>query len=101
MANVRSPWLKQILVLLLCLAALGYFAVYAVAGRHGLDQRRALLDRLRVAETSVARLEAIRARLTNDVERLGATPPDPDLVSELALSELGFVHPAGRVLLRR
>jgi cell division protein FtsB len=101
MAHGPTKRLPQILVSLLCLAALSYFAVYAVAGRHGLDQRQNLLERRVAAEKALARLEAVRARLTNDVARLGATPPDPDLITELALSELGYAHPEARVIVHQ
>jgi cell division protein FtsB len=49
-------------------------------------------------EREITSLEAARANLERDVALLGATPPDPDLVAELAAEILGFVEPGSLVL---
>jgi cell division protein FtsB len=98
MATALTHQLRQILVALFCVATLVYFFVYAVSGRHGLEHRRALMGRLAVADVQTTKLEALRAALLNDVERLGGERPDADLVSEYALKELGLVPPQARIV---
>jgi cell division protein FtsB len=87
---------RQILVSLLCLLALGYFAYHAVVGKRGLEARSRLIERSRQLEPEIERLEAVRARLERDVRLLGAR--DPDIVEELAIEILGFAKPGHRVV---
>jgi len=87
---------RQILVSLLCLLALGYFAYHAIVGKCGLEARSRLIERSRQLEPEIERLEAVRARLERDVRLLGAR--DPDIVEELAVEILGFARPGQRVV---
>jgi cell division protein FtsB len=94
----RKTRSRQFLVALTCCGALGYFALYAIHGRHGLERRAQLMDRSAIAEREITRLETVRSRLDRDVALLGTNPPDPDLVEELALDLLGFVRPGDLLL---
>jgi cell division protein FtsB len=87
---------RQILVSLFCLCALGYFAYHAMIGKRGLEARSRLVERSRQLEPEIRRLEAVRARLEQDVRLLNAA--DPDIVEELAIELLGFVRPGDRVV---
>jgi cell division protein FtsB len=87
---------QQILVSLLSLCALAYFAHHAISGKHGLEARRRLIERSRQLEPEIARFEAVRARLDLDVKLLDAG--DGDLIEELAIELLGFAPPASRVI---
>jgi cell division protein FtsB len=56
-----------------------------------------LIERSRVLEPEIARLEAQRTALERDVRLLNAR--DPDLIEELAAELLGFAHPDERVVI--
>ena len=87
---------RQILVSLFCLCALGYFAYHAIVGKRGLEARSRLIERSRQLGPEIARLEAVRAGLEQEVRLLDAA--DPDMVEELAIELLGFARPADRVI---
>jgi cell division protein FtsB len=87
---------RQILVSLICVFALGYFAYHAIKGKRGFEARSRLIERSRVLEPQITRLEVARARLERDVRLLDTG--DPDLVEELAIEILGFARPGDRVL---
>jgi len=96
MHDRRKARPRQFLVSLLCLCALAYFAHHAVKGKRGLEARSRLIERSRVLEPEIARLEAARMRLEQDVRLLNAH--DPDLVEELAIAVLGFARPGDRII---
>src|SRR5262245_31636803 len=87
---------RQILVSLFCLFALGYFAYHAIVGKRGLEARSRLIERSRQLEPEIQRLEAVHARLEQEVRLLDTR--DPDIVEELAIEILGFARPGDRVL---
>jgi cell division protein FtsB len=87
---------RQILVSLFCLCALGYFAYHAINGKRGLEAHHRLVERSRLLEPQIKRLEAVRARLEREVRLLDAD--DPDIIEELAIQLLGFARPSDRVL---
>jgi cell division protein FtsB len=97
MYDRRNSRPRQILVSLLCIGALGYFACHAIKGKRGLEARSRLIERSRQLGPEIARLEAVRTRLERDVRLLDAR--DPDIVSELAIAILGFAYPGDRVVL--
>ena len=74
------------------------FAYHAIKGRHGLEARTRLIERTSTLEREIRSLETVRAALQADVRLLSLTPPDPDLVSEIAADVLGMVAPGTRVL---
>jgi cell division protein FtsB len=88
--------LRQNLVSLFCLCALGYFAYHALNGNRGLEARYRLIERSRVLEPQIKRLEAARVSLERDVRLLDAG--DPDIVEELAIQLLGFARPGDRLV---
>jgi cell division protein FtsB len=92
----RKGRLRQILVSLFCLSALSYFAYHALNGKRGLEARHRLVERSRMLEPRIKRLEAARVRLERDVRLLDAG--DPDIVEELAIQVLGFAWPGDRVI---
>lgn len=89
---------RQILVVLTCLGMTGTFAYHAIHGRHGLETRSRLISRSEGLEFEIRGLETVRARLQRDVALLSSTPPDSDLVAEIARDVLGFVHAEDRIL---
>jgi cell division protein FtsB len=97
MYDRRKSRPRQILVSLFCLCALGYFAYHAIVGKRGLEARSRLIERSRQLEPQIARLEARRARLDEDVRLLDAA--HPDIIEELAIELLGFTRPGDHVLI--
>lgn len=97
MSDWRSR-VRQVSVLLLSLSATTYFSFHALYGRHGLEARSTLIERADLVEFEILSLEAVRARLQNDVALLAPDSPDPDLVEEIARDVLGYVHPSDRVI---
>ena len=97
MNDRRKGRLRQILVSLFCLLALGYFAYHALNGKRGLEARHRLVERSRMLEPQIKRLEAARVRLERDVRLLDAG--DPDIIEELAMETLGFARPGDRVVI--
>jgi cell division protein FtsB len=96
MHDRRKSQPRQILVSLVCLCALAYLAHHAIKGKRGLEARSRLIERSRVLEPQIARLEAARTRLERDVRLLNAR--DPDIIEELAIDVLGFARPGDRVI---
>ena len=99
MSERRKNRRRQITVSLICLAAIGYFAVHATRGRHSLGSRQKLIDRAALLGAEIERLEAVRTRLATDVGLLNREPPDADLITELATDLLGLMAPDARPVL--
>jgi cell division protein FtsB len=97
MYDRRNGRPRQILVSLLCLWAVGYFAYHAINGKRGFEARAKLIERSSMLEPQRARLAAARARLERDVHLLNAV--DRDLIEEVAIGQLGFARPGDRVLI--
>ena len=91
---------RQILVVLTCLGLTCTFAYHALYGRHGLETRSILISRSEGLEFEIRGLEAVRTRLKRDIALLSTSPPDNDLVEEIARDVLGFVRPDDRILLQ-
>lgn len=89
------------MVLLGCLALTAYFIHHAVAGKHGLEARTALIERSKQVDREMASLEAVRNRLRRDVDLLSPAEPHRDLVEEIAASTLAMAYPGESVLLDR
>lgn len=84
--------------MLTCLGMTATFAYHAIHGRHGLETRSRLISRSEGLEFEIRGLETVRAHLQRDVALLSSTPPDADLVAEIARDVLGFVHASDRIL---
>ena len=95
----RSLKLRQLLVLLIGCGLLSTFVSQALQHRYGLETRAKLLERSVALNQELERLEAVRARLERDTQRLATEPPDFDLLDEHARRVLGFLRPAERRIL--
>ncbi len=89
---------RQTLVLLACLASATYFAYHARYGRHGLEARAQLQERLALLEFELKSLETVRFKLQRDVALLSPEVPNADLVDEIARDVLGYVRPGESVV---
>ena len=88
------------IVLLGLLLISAYFGAHVVFGTHGLLTKDRLIERSMLIEREIAVLEAVRARLRQDVAALAEEPPAPDIVEETARGVLGLVRPGDRIVLR-
>lgn len=77
--------------MLFCLGLVGYFGHHAVHGRHGLEARQRIEDRMSLLEFEAKSLDVVRAKLKRDVALLSPAKPHPDLVEEVARDVLGYV----------
>ncbi|MEL6226198.1 MAG: septum formation initiator family protein [Pseudomonadota bacterium] len=92
---------QSLLVLLGCFAMAAYFGHHTISGKYGLKAQAELLDRKAVVEQQIAGLGAAQARLKRDIGLLNQSPPDPDLVEEMARSTLGFARAEDRIFVSR
>lgn len=88
----------QLLVLLCCLTATAYFVYHARHGRHGLDVRAQLVERMALLDFEIKGLDRVRSKLRRDVALLSPEIPNADLVEEIARDVLGYVRPSETIL---
>lgn len=72
----------------ICGAAVAYFSYYAICGTRGLIALTDTQARLAVAHEELATLTDQRKRLEHRIELLQPGSVDPDLVQEIARSQL-------------
>ena len=73
---------KQVVVPVLGIAALGYFAYHAIQGDRGLFAWMALNQQLKQTRALADAVGAQRSEIENRVERLSSNSLDPDLLDE-------------------
>ena len=71
----------------------GYFAVNAFSGNHGLRAKQQLDEQMAVLTIEFARAEKERAQWERRVSLLRSDRLDPDLLDERARAELYYIHP--------
>jgi cell division protein FtsB len=86
---------------LYCLAALfiGYFAVNAFTGNHGLRAQQDLDHQLAVMQAELRVVKSERAMWERRVALLRPDRIDPDMLDERARALIGYVDPRDLVLL--
>jgi cell division protein FtsB len=78
---------------------IGYFAVNAFTGRHGLRAQQDLDQQMASMQRDLAVLKAERAGLERRVALLRSDRIDPDMLDERARALIGYVDPRDLVLL--
>ncbi len=78
---------------------IGYFAVNAFTGRHGLRAQQDLDQQMASMQQELAELKAERAHLERRVALLRSDRIDPDMLEERARTLIGYVDPRDLVLL--
>jgi len=78
---------------------IGYFAVNAFTGRHGLRAQQDLDQQMASMQQELAELKAERAHLERRVALLRSDRIDPDMLEERARALIGYVDPRDLVLL--
>lgn len=92
---------RHAILLILCLALIGYFSYHAVKGNYGLDRRTVLTEKIELLEAELADLKDRRIRLEHDVALMTTrVEKETDLLDEQARSLLDYVHPGDIVVLR-
>ncbi len=84
-----------------CGAAVLYFGYYAIWGNRGLLALTDTQARLSVAHEELASLKGERARLEHRIQLLQPGSADPDLVEEIARSQLLGSAPGQIIVPRR
>lgn len=72
---------------------IGYFAVHAFSGNHGLRAKESLDHQIAELTEESARLKVERARWERRVNLLKSHSLDPDMLDERARSLLSYLHP--------
>jgi cell division protein FtsB len=80
------------------LSATAYFVQHTIAGPHGLSARARFAERAIALQHELDVAGGVRDRFRRNVALLSSTPPDPDIVEELARAQLGFARPGDRLL---
>jgi cell division protein FtsB len=71
----------------------GYFAVNAFSGNHGLRAKQQLDEQIAELTVEVGRAQLERAQWERRVSLLRSDRLDPDLLDERARAELHYIHP--------
>ncbi len=82
----------QILVSLICLFLMSYFAYHAIKGKHGLEARSSLYSQALRLERKLAGLEAVQFRLERDIALMSDGNVDHDMLEEKARDILNFAR---------
>lgn len=89
------------LLLVVCLALIGYFSYHAIEGDHGLHRRTALAKKITLLEEELSSLQRERQRIEHEVSLLTTrAKTDPDALDEQARALLNYAHPDEIVVLR-
>jgi cell division protein FtsB len=72
---------------------IGYFAVNAFSGNHGLRAQQQLEEQISELTAELSRAEMERGQWERRVSLLRSDRLDPDLLDERARAELHYIHP--------
>jgi cell division protein FtsB len=95
----RHAILTAIGLYLFAVAFIGYFAVNAFTGNHGLRAQADLDQQLAIMQTQLKKIKAERATWERRVALLRSDRIDPDILDERARALLGYADPRDLVLL--
>src|ERR1700751_721788 len=90
---------QQVVVPVLGIALLAYFAYHAIVGERGLFAWMALNQQLKQARALADAVSAQKHELENRVERLSSSSLDPDLLDERVRAMLNLAHPDDVVIM--
>src|SRR5471032_141119 len=90
---------KQVVVPVLGIALLAYFAYHAIQGDRGLFAWMALNQQLKQTHALADAVAAQRAELENRVDRLSSASLDPDLLDERVRAMLNYASQGDVVIM--
>jgi len=88
-----SWMLRHLVVPILILAVVAYFAHYALSGDRGLGARERMEARIAQAKIKLAEVSGERERMERRVDALKADRLDPDMLDERAREILNLARP--------
>lgn len=91
----------DVIVTCVCLALLGYFAWHASKGPRGYPFHDNLAAEANGLADKLAEIEARRVAMENKVALMRPESIDPDILDELARSQLGMAAPSDVVVIER
>lgn len=89
---------SALVFMVVCLAALGYFAWHGVYGSRGMERLQARQFEVHRLQEQLATLTTERTRLEQRMALLRPQSIDPDMLDEKARALLEFAHPNDRVI---
>lgn len=95
----RHAILTALALYLFAALFIGYFAVNAFTGNHGLRAQQDLDQQLTVMQGELARLKAERTHWQRRVALLRSDRLDPDMLDERSRALVGYVDPRDLTLL--
>lgn len=95
----RRTILTALGLYLFAAAFIGYFAVNAFTGNHGLRAQQDLEQQLGAMQLELAALKAERAHWERRVSLLRPDRIDPDMLDERARALIGYADPRDLILL--
>jgi cell division protein FtsB len=95
----RREILTAIGLYIFAAAFIGYFAVNAFTGNHGLRAQQDLDQQLALMQSEIKAVKAERATWERRVALLRADKIDPDMLDERARALLGYADPRDLTLL--
>lgn len=95
----RRTILTALGLYLFAAAFIGYFAVNAFTGNHGLRAQQDLEQQLGAMQMELAALKAERAHWERRVSLLRPDRIDPDMLDERARALIGYADPRDLILL--
>ena len=88
----------DLIVTCVCFAALGYFAWYAWKGPRGYPYQEHLQAKLALLDGKLAKIQTERQRLEHRVSLLRPESIDPDILDEMARSQLQLAKPGDLII---
>ena len=88
----------DIIVTIVCVALLGYFAWHAFHGPRGFGYEKTISAQAKDLGAKLDQLRSERERLDKRVELMRPDSIDPDMLDELARANLGFAKPGDLVI---
>lgn len=95
----RRAILTAIGLYLFAAAFIGYFAVNAFTGNHGLRAQQEIEQQLALMQTELAQVRGEKAMWERRVALLRSDKIDPDMLDERARALIGFADPRDVTLL--
>lgn len=92
---------RRMVVGMLALAVVGYFAFHAFNGDHGIIANQRYEARVAELQAELTALEAQRQEMERRIALLKPESLDPDMLEERAMDTLNMAHPRDVMIMKR